>query len=172
MHPGVGFDRVIRGDQRYPAAGAIGAFDMKDQIELPSAVPLQGQIVWIAAVSGVTPEKYLLESGDPDVVGMMWDRIDPAFDGERVGEVKVGRITQLDFGSKSIPGGIGRRPRNAWEPERFGSVPVVDVSGGCRGGGIDECTMIAANNIAGTPAQRVNRAIPPTDSTGATQVVA
>src|SRR5439155_5295518 len=86
--------------ERQAAIGVALSFNMEKQSKCIRAALFQGEIIRVAAVAGIAPEKDLLDDilfishGEEiqDVAIGLRNRPHPAFDGEGIGESQIGRV--------------------------------------------------------------------------------
>ena len=123
----------------------------------------EGQPVGVAQTAaverlGVATEEELFRAAD-GAVG--WEQgLEPAFDGERVGERELRRVGQFDLS-------IEEEPRRA----DISPAGVAEIGRRGVGGAIEESAVVAADEVLGALAERVHAAVPPADGAGAAEVV-
>ena len=161
--PNVGRNHAL-GLDGYPAVAAVGPLDVEQQGKLVKAALLEGEVVWVKAVAGISSEKDLFDDAlfgsNPERVDIrvgLEERPNPAFDAKAVGELEIVRVAQFHFAG-DVGSAIAAVAEHAGEEQTVGA----DQAGGGIGGAIDEGAIVASNQIRGALAQRVQVAIPPT----------
>src|SRR5436190_12737538 len=148
-------DRLVGGFENNPAIRGPGVLDVEYEIKLIAGYPFGAKPIRILTITAVTTEENLLnrlgnwigpEAG-----------FNPTLDRERVGELEVGGIAQLDLRGHRVT-----CINPAWEHQRISAGRRLNQAGGRIGRIVNESAIIAANEVPGALIERIDIPRPPT----------